>query len=241
MNLGLPDWSELIGVLARELDLEPEDCYQTDDFLQVAEYYLLEKGDSGPLRNIMNRFLEPGEDAIRNSEIHETLVELNFPIIYTTNYDEIIESAYRLLGVPCHAISDMDDLMTAPNGVTQIVKIHGTYSKIGGIVLTESHYFSRLEFETAIDIKFKHDILSSTILFLGYSFRDINIRYRIYEMMKFKHQVRKSRAQQPTAVFTDFSVDKVRKRVLTNRGIPVVELKDDDKAKRVAEFLNALR
>ena len=135
----------------------------------------------------------------------------------------------------------MEDLVTIRKGVTQIVKIHGTYNDHSSIVLTESHFFNRLEFENAVDIKFKHDLLGHTVMFLGYSFRDINIRYRIYEMMKFKQQVQRMTVQIPSAVFVDFNIGRIRKRILASRGIPVVELTDDEKGRRVAEFLDLLR
>lgn len=240
-NLGLPDWNELIKLLAADLNLAPREFDLKGDFLQLAEYYLLVKGDVSEFKKMMIRFLHPPDEAITGSRIYNNLVDLNFPIIYTTNFDDIIERAYSLKGVPYHSVSDMDDLVSSPKGVTQIIKIHGTYNNQSNIVLTESHFFDRLEYETAIDIKFKHDILGATIMFLGYSFRDINIRYRIYEMMKFKHQVRRAGLECPTAIFVDFRIGKIRRLVLQSRGIPVVELKNDNKGRRVAQFLELLR
>jgi len=240
-NLGLPDWGDLTELLAAELDLSPREFDLKGDFLQLAEYYQIVKGDLQEFRRKMRRFLHPPDEAILDSDIYSNLVALNFPTIYTTNFDDIIERAFALRSRPCHAISDMQDLIDAPLDVTHVVKIHGTYNTDSALVLTESQFFDRMEFESAIDIKFKHDLLSHAFLFLGYSFRDINIRYRIYEMMKYKRQVCHGLAECPTAIFVDFNIGPVRRRVLANRGIPVVELADDDRGARVAEFLAALR
>ena len=44
---------------------------------------------------------------------------------------------------------------TAPADATHIVKFHGTFDDDASLVLTESSYFDRLEFESAIDIKLR--------------------------------------------------------------------------------------
>lgn len=240
-NLGLPNWEGLIQILADDLDLSPREFDIKGDFLQFAEYYILVKGSVEEFKQTMHRYLHPTDEAIIKSPIYNTLVELRFPIIYTTNFDDIIERAYRLKGIKYHSISDLPDLLSYPKRVPQIVKIHGTYNDDSGIVLTESHFFDRLEFENAIDIKFKHDLLANTMMFLGYSFRDLNIRYRIYEMMKFKQRAQADQPEAPTAIFVDFKIGRVRKKVLSARGIPYVELNHDNKGRRVAEFLDLLR
>lgn len=240
-NLGLPNWEGLIRILAEDLNLSPNDFDLKGDFLQFAEYYLLEKGNIDSFKKMMHRFLHPADKEILDSPIYNTLVDLDFPFIYTTNFDDIIERAYQLKGVPYQAISDLEDLLSTDKDVNQVIKIHGTYNDDSNIVISESHFFNRLEFENAIDIKFKHDLFGHTALFMGYSFRDINIRYRIYEMIKYRHQMRHSKKSIPAAIFVDFNTGRIRKKILASRGIPVVELKDDYKGQRVAEFLDLLR
>ena len=240
-NLGLPNWEGLIRILADDLQLTPHDFDLKGDFLQIAEYYLLVKGNIEAFKKMMHRFLHPPDEAILKSPIYNTLVELNFPFIYTTNFDDIIERAYQLKKVPYQAISDMEDLLNTDKDVNQVIKIHGTYNDDSSIVLTESHFFNRLEFENVIDIKFKHDLFGHTAMFMGYSFRDINIRYRIYEMMKYRYQMRHSEKSIPAAIFVDFNIGRIRKKILASRGIPIVELRDDHKGNRVAQFLDLLR
>jgi len=36
------------------------------------------------------------DEKIQESRVHELIVSLNFPIIYTTNYDHNLESAFRI-------------------------------------------------------------------------------------------------------------------------------------------------
>lgn len=70
---------------------------------------------------------------------------------------------------------------------TEVVKYHGDLRHEQTLVLTESQYYTRLEFESPMDLKFRSDLLGRSVLFMGYSFRDINIRviwFRLMQMMQ---------------------------------------------------------
>jgi XTP/dITP diphosphohydrolase len=84
---------------------------------------------------------------------------MNVQLIYTTNYDQIIERAFKLKKRDCYTVANIDDIATAPIGATRVVKFHGTFSADESLVLTESSYFNRLEFESAIDIQLRADTL----------------------------------------------------------------------------------
>src|SRR5262245_50502450 len=85
-NLGLPSFAGLINHLAEEFGYDPEIYATHGDYLALAEYYSLEKGSIGPLRSWMDRTWHSHVD-LTKSEIHRLIVDLEFPIIYTTNYD----------------------------------------------------------------------------------------------------------------------------------------------------------
>jgi hypothetical protein len=59
--LGLPSWSELIDLVARELDYDPAVFKVNGNQLQLAEYYVAAKGSRGPLRRVMDRSFNPGD------------------------------------------------------------------------------------------------------------------------------------------------------------------------------------
>ncbi len=48
------------------------------------------------------------------------------------------------------------------------------------IVLGESSYFRRLDLESPLDIKLRADLPGRTVMFIGYSLADVNIRYLFY-------------------------------------------------------------
>jgi hypothetical protein len=121
---------------------------------------------------------------VRDSRIHRLIVELSFPIVYTTNYDRWLEKAYDAHEKEYTKIVNVGDLLKAREGVTQIVKFHGDFDSDESLVLTESSFFERLDFENPLDIKLQSDVLGRPILFIGYSLSDINIRYQVFKLQR---------------------------------------------------------
>lgn len=238
--LGLPTWSELIDLVAEQLGYDPEVFKVNGNELQLAEYYVAAKGSIGPLRSVMDKAFNPKDEDIARSRAHAALVDMGLPLIYTTNYDEIIERAFELKGQACHAISNIDDIVRAPLDVTQVVKFHGTFSDDASLVLTESSYFERLEFESALDIKLRADTLGHSLLFIGYSLNDVNIRYLLYKLHKLRQAVKRSGRIMPSAFLTTFGTGEIQRTLLAQWGVSIIELDPVEKTRAVDEFLEAL-
>jgi hypothetical protein len=238
--LGLPSWSELIDLIAEQLGYDPEVFKCNGDELQLAEYYVATKGSIGPLRSVMDRAFNPLDASIAKSRAHAALVEMQLPLIYTTNYDEIIERAFELKGRPCHPIANIDDIATAPSNTTHLVKFHGTFSDDASLVLTESSYFERLEFESAIDIKLRADTLGRSLLFIGYSLSDVNIRYLLYKLHKLREHVKRTGKRMPSAFLTTFGTGEIQRTLLARWDVSIIELDPLDKTNSIDEFLEAL-
>ena len=185
MAVGLPSWQSLIEHMAGELDLDPEGALSPVNGYQVlAEYYRITKGTIGPLRSWMDREWEVPRDRVRESRIHQLIVSLDFPLIYTTNYDRNLEVAFELHERPYVRIANARDVAQAVGHGTQIVKFHGDFDDEESLVFTETDYFSRLSFDGPLDVKFRADAMGRTVLFIGYSMQDMNIRlllHRIWE------------------------------------------------------------
>lgn len=237
-NLGLPSFSGLVQHLAKELNYDPE-IYETHgDYLALAEYYQLEKGTLGPLRSWMDRTWNTGVD-LAKSEIHRLIVELDFPIIYTTNYDTWLEQSYALYERECVKIANVGDLTKVKPGVAQIVKFHGDTEDDASIVLTESSYFSRLDFESPLDIKLRSDLLGKSVLFIGYSLSDINIRYMLYKLNRQWQSSPHVEARPKSFIFLA-RPNPVQERLLSNRGIQAIVSNADNSETGLREFLHAL-
>lgn len=239
MSVGLPSWSELIDHMRADLGLDNEPAgrwsYQT-----LAEYYRLKNGSIGPLRSWMDRTWTISEKTIRQSEIHRLIVELDFPIIYTTNYDNNLEMAYRIHGRPFVKVANTSDVVNADIGLSQIVKFHGDFDDDESLVLAETDYFKRLTSDTPLEIKFKADALGRTLLFVGYSVSDLNIRLMLYRLWQIWRESGRERDRPASYVFTP-KQDPVQDAVLAQWGISVMHEQGEDPAASLLAFLTRLK
>lgn len=224
-TLGLPTWRSLIEKMANDLDYDPQLFMQYGDFLSLAEYYKITKGHIGELRDWMSREWSPTTDKIKNSNIYKYIIELNCSLIYTTNYDHTLESAFDIANKNAKRIVDVSDLIDIPLGTTQIVKFHGDVIKDDSIVISEDDYFKRLDFGSPLDIKLRSDMLGKSILFLGYSLSDINIRLLIYKLDQLWKSTNNSLLRPPSYIFLT-SPNPIQEKIFQKRGItPIVGTK----------------
>jgi hypothetical protein len=239
-RFGLPSWSALIGTIAEELDYDPDVFKCNGRYEQLAEYYVDTQGSIGPLRSLMDKAFDPSDDEIAKSRAHSALVEMKLQLIYTTNYDTIIERAFELKNQPCHTVANIDHIANAPIGTTRVVKFHGTFGDDASLVLTESSYFDRLEFESAIDIQLRADTLGHSLLFIGYSLNDLNIRYLLFKLHKLRDQVKRSGTRTPSAFLATFGAGDIQRTLLSRWDVSTIELDPIDKTRSLDEFLEAL-
>jgi hypothetical protein len=239
MNLGLPSFNSLIGKLAEELEFDPELFHMSGDYLILAEYYYQVKGKLGPLRSWMDTTWHSGNVDISDSLIHKAIVELELSAIYTTNYDRWIEKSFDHWKVPYSKIANVSDIASAMEDQTQIIKFHGDFDDDESIVLTESSYFERMNFESPLDIKLRSDVLGKTVLFLGYSLSDINIRYLLFRLQKQWEKEGSDKTRPKSYIFLA-RPNVVQEEILRARGVvPIVAETDDPKAS-LQKFLTEL-
>jgi hypothetical protein len=241
MSVGLPSWRALVGHMAEELGLAAdvldagEITYQT-----LAEYYRLQAGSIGPLRSWMDRQWHVSRKQVEHSLIHNLIVELDFPIIYTTNYDRNLEVAFQIHGKPYDRIANARDIASARDSTTQIVKFHGDFDDDASLVLAESDYFNRLSFDSPLDVKFRADALGRTILFIGYSMSDINIRLLLHRLWQSWARSGHDRDRPRSFVFMTQS-NPIQDAVLGNWGLTVLHGDGQDPGTSLSEFLQVLK
>jgi hypothetical protein len=184
-DLGLPTWDEFIARLGQELGFEPHEFLGlSQDFRSLAEYYRLEKGSIDALCRKMAREWQVDDATLDRSEIHGQLVALDFPLIYTTNYDHLLERAYERSGRRFNKVVSARDIARSDPSLSTIVKFHGDLDDPSSVVLAETDYFRRLAFDEPLDIKLAADAFSNGVLFLGYSVSDINLRLLLYRLRR---------------------------------------------------------
>jgi hypothetical protein len=238
-SLELPTWNQLMDYLAGELGFAPEIFKRSADNMVLAEYYSLIKGPIGPLRGWMDREWHKNPERIVNSKVHDLITKLHFPIIYTTNYDRWIEFAFQAAKAPFVKISNVGDIQKIKAGDTEIVKFHGDFDDDESIVLTESQYFARLDFEHPLDIKLRGDTLDKGILFIGYSLGDINMRYLLFKLQEIWSAYGGTQRRPRSYIFLT-RPNPVQQKVLEARGITAIVSDLDDEKEGLVQFLQGL-
>mgnify|MGYP001342048233 CR=1 FL=1 len=241
MSIGLPSWQSFIERMVSELELEPELVGGPDSTYQIlAEYYRLKHGSIGPLRSWMDRNWAVPRERVAKSRLHELIVTLDFPIIYTTNYDRNLETAFEIHGKPFVKVANARDLTKATDDVTQIIKYHGDFDDDASLVLAETDYFERLSFDSPLDVKFRADALGRTILFIGYSMSDMNIRLLLHRLWQTWRQSGYEKDRPRSFVFMP-KPNEIQEAVLGRWGITVLAGDQADPGEALCTFLSGLQ
>ena len=225
-NVGYPSWDTLLESLGENLgqrELKHRDVVELtgNDRLRIAEYYYLTEGKQvGPIRREIDR--QFGHVSPLEFGGYVDLANLGSQRIYTTNFDDLIERTYRELDIPYERIATPRDLARSAGNQTEIVKYHGDLTNDPSLVLTESQYYRRLNFDSPIDLKFRADLLGKSVMFIGYSFSDINIRiiwFRLLDMMRGVEQ-----ADLPTSYMIIMKPNPVEELLYKDAGIETIVL-----------------
>lgn len=115
--------------------------------------------------------------------------------LYTTNYDELVELGWqRHVTLPRVAPIFSSRQSTIAEGWTPLYKPHGTAQHAaaavgeGGIVLTQFDYFAMLQAERQMLKSFLENLRADCVVFVGYSFQDIDIASMLHEMRRHTRQ-----------------------------------------------------
>lgn len=168
-TIKFPSWEELMTSFRQDLDIG-EDEYLRMGALKLAqlyyndfkEYRLYEK-----LRSIIPSHANP-------SPLHEQLFDLKPKYVITTNFDNLLEKTINEQGLIYDIIKSDDDFVksTLPQ---KLIKIHGDLDA-HNIVFKEDDYLNYANNRPLLDNFLRHILSSTTVLFLGYSYGDNNVK-----------------------------------------------------------------
>lgn len=166
---GLVDWKELLKEPAEILGLSIE---RETDFPEIAEYFVHKMGNRG---SFIQRIIDELGISEKGNDFHKLLPELPIRKIWTTNFDTLLEDAYRSAGKPCDVIKQDTDFVTSkPLSEVKIYKMHGDISNPAHIVITRDDYDTYESRYPTMLSKFYNDMAEESFLFLGFSFTDPN-------------------------------------------------------------------
>jgi hypothetical protein len=235
-----PSWRELVDQAARMLEFEEPDLLRLrGSDLQILEYFFAKKGSFAQLTNWLNLSMQPQDSSLRQSALHEAITKLDLcPVVYTTNYDDFLERAFRLAGRPVRIVAAEREMgRSGRANEVEVVKFHGDFNHPEAMVLSERHYEERLSLKSALDLKLRSDILGRAVLFIGYSFSDLNVAYLFRlvndEFGRLHGSFSGKRAYIVMSNPSDFEI-----QLFHNRNIEVIASDKFDRAAHAAEVLN---
>ncbi|MFL9904572.1 SIR2 family protein [Paraburkholderia fungorum] len=169
---GYVNWSELMREIAEELGLDVD---RETSLVAVAQYHLNERRNR---TRINQKIIDEFSVGHALNENHKILARLPIATYWTTNYDRMIETALEAAGKVVDVKHTVEHLKNTQRGRQAIVyKMHGDVGDPDKAVLTkddyEGYFRDREPFVTAL----AGDLVSKTMLFVGFSFTDPNIDY----------------------------------------------------------------
>lgn len=240
MSLNLPSYSELIREIGDSVGFDGEIFEGFGDYLTLAEYYYSQKSGLHELQSHLRKNWKRTQKEILDSKLHRAIVDLGCDLIYTTNFDGFLEQAHRGMNRRYRTIRSAKNLINLPNGVAQIVKLHGDLTSPSTMVFTETSYFERLSFEAPLDIKLRSDALGKSLLFVGYSLTDINIRYLLFRLQRQWEREPEPELRPKSYVFLG-RPNPVQTEVLRSRHVETIVADSINPTESLTNFLRNLR
>lgn len=172
-SAGYVNWRELLRPIAQELRLDVD---KESDLVAVAQYYCNE--NSGNRHRLNQAIIDQLSANTTPTENHRILARLPISTFWTTNYDQLIDSALKEAGKIADVKHTTEQLATTkPRRDAIVYKMHGDVEHPYDAVLNkddyEKYHIKRGAFINAL----AGDLVSKTFLFIGFSFTDPNLDY----------------------------------------------------------------
>lgn len=210
-----PTWGGLVDKFYKELygkDRVGE--YSSDELLRIPQFFYESKGKRHYeliLRDVFDVEKEP-------HDIHYKILSLNPAHIITTNYDDLLEQTCRKRAKHYTKISADEELSRAASS-RFLIKAHGDFSRgfrAENVVLKEDDYRHYDQNYALISTWMKTSLATSTLVFIGYSFRDHNIKLLLDWAIQFgkKHFI----------IRTDYEpIKDFERKYYENRGLMIID------------------
>ncbi len=178
-NAGYPSWYNLFRPLAKELGTVLD---ETINYYKLAQYYSNKFGPA-ELRKRINEIINKNDFY---SPLINELIDVGFTNIWTTNFDNVLELNYKNRNILTNKVFRDADLSNIElNKRINIYKMNGDISNPEGIIATQKDYEEYSDSHRMMLMFFKRELISSTFLFIGYSFTDYLVTDCLSEITRY--------------------------------------------------------
>lgn len=173
VGAGLPSWYELITELAASISykLPPPEWTTSDELLDAAQAYVNRQGLHSLISHLKGRLDTTG---VQPTAAHRALARLPISVVFTTNFDDLLERAFRDAGKRVEVVvhdGDVSFVHHGPDTVT-IVKLCGDLDQPETIVLTWQHYKSYFYQRPQMLKLLEAELATANVLYLGWNGSD---------------------------------------------------------------------
>lgn len=196
----MPSWGDLVAAMAREIGYskctvcrhkktcekrckeckQRKDCQgkclaakdlSTDDYLKIPQYVFNHNRQS--YKRVIKENID--DKCIPDAPLSKAIFEIHPAHIITTNYDRLLEASDSEFCRQYDVVISDADLLDSEKS-KYIIKMHGDVTKPNTIVLKEQDYLEYSQKHVLIELFIKALLADHTILFLGYSLNDYNVK-----------------------------------------------------------------
>jgi hypothetical protein len=161
---GMPTAKELMSIVQKKASLS--DITDFADAMAAAEA----KIGRHELVSTVSVTLKKG--GLQPSKVHSLIANIGFDVIVTTNFDILLEEAFRSAGRTCFPVVRPEELAYADTSDILLVKIHGSMDRPDSLLLTSADYRTFEARQGLLVQTLTHYFVTRSILFVGYSLKD---------------------------------------------------------------------
>jgi hypothetical protein len=173
VGAGLPDWYTLISQLAERTGqkMPPREWATGDALIAIAQTYVNRQGLHSLISHLKDRLDTTG---IKPTAVHRALAGLPISLVFTANFDNLLERAFRDAGKRVEVVvrdNQIPFMRRGPNMVN-IVKLYGDLDQPDTIVLARQQYESYSLQRPELVKLLETELGRATMLYLGWGHSD---------------------------------------------------------------------
>ena len=152
------------------------------------------------------------------------LPRLSWKTVFTTNFDRLVETAYKECKIPLVTIrSNFDFTNKEQENGTRLFKIHGCitqdreFGHRSSMILTEQDYETHNNYRQVLFVRLLDTLMSGDALLIGQSLSDRHLSDLVKDVLKIKHD----HGAPGTIYVLVFDTDDLRAPLLEDRGAKI--------------------
>lgn len=178
-----------------------------------------------------------------NAPLSNVIFDINPVHIITTNYDHLLEDSENELRTQYDVIKNDADLLKSEKS-KYIIKMHSDIDEPDKIVLKEQDYLNYSQNHVLIEMFVKSLLVDHTVLFLGYSLNDYNVKQIISWINYMRSQNENTLKDNVTIgyiILDEPKIDETQEKYFENNKIEIININKIQPVLHIPEELEELK